>query len=75
MLGLCKNPCATSRALYLTTSFFSFYFCAKTYLYPTGFTPSRVWITSPKTSRFLSEVNYACIALSILTNHFSIYIP
>jgi hypothetical protein len=34
MLGLCANPYATSLALYLTTSLFSFNFLTKTYLKP-----------------------------------------
>jgi hypothetical protein len=34
--GLCVKPCATSLALYLTTSLFSFLLRTKTHLYPTG---------------------------------------
>jgi hypothetical protein len=36
MPGLCVNPCATSLALYLTTSLFSFCFQMKIHLNPTG---------------------------------------
>ena len=36
MPGLYVNPCATSLALYLTTSLFSFRFRMKTHLKPTG---------------------------------------
>ena len=42
-------------------SLFSLQFRTNTHLYLTGFTFSGVWITDPKTSRFINEFNSACI--------------
>ena len=44
-----------NRALYLMISLFSLCFRTNTHLYPTSFTSSGVWTTSPKTSRFVNE--------------------
>ena len=35
---------------------------SNTHLFPTGFILAGVWTTGPKTSRFINECNYACIA-------------
>ena len=59
MPSLCEKPCATSRALYLIISFFSLHFHTNTHLYLPGTTPLGVWTTSPNTSRFSSEFNFA----------------
>ena len=59
MPGLYENPCDTSRALYVTNSFFSFCFHTNIHLYPTGFTYLGVWTISPKTSHLESGFNYA----------------
>jgi hypothetical protein len=79
MSGLCENFGATSRALYLTILFFSFYFHTNTPLYPTGFTPLGVWTTGQKTSRFASEFNFVWIAFFyfgqlFLRRHFSTHL-
>jgi hypothetical protein len=55
MLGLYVNPCATSLALYLTTSLFPFLFRTKTHLYPTGKILGGVDITDVNTSLLVSE--------------------
>ena len=62
MPGLCVNPCATSLALYLTTSLFSFRFRMKTHLKPTGKVFGGVGITCENTSLLLREANSASIA-------------
>src|SRR3954462_15827925 len=62
MPGLCVKPCATSLALYLTTSLFSFRFRMNTHLNPTGKTFGGVGIASVNTFLLLSEANSACIA-------------
>ena len=62
MSSLYKKPCATNRVLYLMISLFSFRFRRNTLLYPTGFTSSSVWTTSPKTFCFVNEFNFAYIA-------------
>src|SRR5438132_2536245 len=62
MPGLCVNPCATSLALYLTTSLFSFLLRTKTHFDPTGNVFRGVGITEVNTSLFLSESNSASIA-------------
>jgi hypothetical protein len=56
------NPCATSLALYLTTSLFSFHFQMKTHLNPTGYVLGGVGITLLNTSLFLSESSSVSIA-------------
>jgi hypothetical protein len=61
MLGLCVNPFATSLAMYLTTSLFSFRFQMKTHLNPTGWILGGVDITLLNTSLFLSESSSASI--------------
>jgi hypothetical protein len=55
-LGLCVKPCATSLALYLTSSLFSFLFRTKTHLNPTGKVLGGVGITSMNTFLFLKRV-------------------
>jgi hypothetical protein len=62
MPGLYENPCAISRTLYFTISFFLFCFRTNTHLYPTSFTPSGVWTTGPKTSCLANEFNFVWIA-------------
>ena len=42
-------------------SLFSWRLRTNTHLYLTDFTPLGVWTTSPKTSRFINEFNFACI--------------
>ena len=59
--GLYKKPCVTKHALYLMISLFSLRFRTNTHLYPTGFTSSDVWTTSPKTSHFVNEFNFAYV--------------
>jgi hypothetical protein len=53
MLGLYVNPCATSLALYLTTSLFSFCLHMKTHLNPTGKILGGLGIATVNTSFFL----------------------
>src|SRR5579859_3416286 len=67
MPGLCVYPCATSLALYLTTTLFSSLFWTNTHLYPTGHTLGGVWATGPKTCLFESERNSISIASFHLT--------
>jgi hypothetical protein len=62
MSSLCVNPCATSLALYLTTSLFSFCLQIKTHLNPTRWILGGVGITFLNTSLFLSESSSALIA-------------
>jgi hypothetical protein len=62
MLGLCVKPCATSLALYLTTSLFLFLFRMKTHLNLTGTVLGGVGITSLNTFLFLSKLSLASIA-------------
>src|SRR5436190_189201 len=62
MLSLCVNTCATSLALYLTTSLFSFLLRTKTHFDPTGKVFRGLGITTVNTSYFLSECNSASIA-------------
>ena len=62
MPGLCVNPCATSLALYLTTSLFSFLLRTKTHFDPTRKIFRGIGITDENTSHFLSECNSALIA-------------
>jgi hypothetical protein len=62
MLGLDVNPCATSLALYLTTSLFSFHFWIKTHLNPVGWILGGVGITVLNTSLFFSESSSVSIA-------------
>jgi len=57
--SLYENACATSCALYLIISFFSFCLRTNTHLYPTSNTPSGVQTTGLKTSRLISEFNSA----------------
>jgi hypothetical protein len=59
--GLYIKPCATSLALYLTTSLFLFLFRTKTHLNPIGMVLRGVGITSVKTFLFLSELSSASI--------------
>ncbi len=61
MPSLCMNPCATSLALYLTTSLFSFLFWMKTDLKPTGKVFGGVGITDENTSLLLREANSTSI--------------
>jgi hypothetical protein len=61
MSSLCVNPCATSLALYLTTSLFSFRFQMKTHLNPIGWILGGVGITFLNTFLFLSESRSALI--------------
>jgi hypothetical protein len=56
------NPCATSLALYITTSLFSFLLWMKTYFDLTEKILRGVSITDENTSYFLSECNSASIA-------------
>ena len=62
MPGLCMNPYATSLALYLTTSLFSFRFQTKTHLNPTGKTLGGVGIADVNTFLLVSEAISAWIA-------------
>jgi hypothetical protein len=62
MPGLCVKPWATSLALYLTTSLFSFRLRTKTHLNPIGKTLGGVGIASVNTFRLLSEANSTWIA-------------
>jgi hypothetical protein len=62
MPDLCMNPYATSLALYLTTSLFSFHFRMETHLNPTGWVLGGVGITLLNTSLFLSESSSTSIA-------------
>ena len=55
MLGLYVNPYATSLALYLTTSLFSFRFRTKTHLKPTEKTLEGVGIADVNTPLLVSE--------------------
>jgi hypothetical protein len=55
MSGLCVNPCATSLALYLTTSLFSFRFQTKIHLNPIGKIFGAVGIADENTFLFVSE--------------------
>jgi hypothetical protein len=61
-LGLCVKPCATSLALFLTTSLFSFLFQTKIHLNPIGKVLGGVGITFVNTFLFLSELSSASIA-------------
>jgi hypothetical protein len=61
-LGLCVKPCATSLALYLTTSLFSFLFQMKTHLNSIGKVLGGVGIMSVNAFLFLSELSSASIA-------------
>jgi hypothetical protein len=61
MLGLYVNPCATSIALYLMTSLFSFHFQMKIYLNWIGWTLEGVGIILLNTS-FFSEPSSTSIA-------------
>jgi hypothetical protein len=63
--GLYVNPCATSIALYFTTSLFLFIFRTKTHLNPTGKVLGGVDITSLNTFLFLSELS----SVSIVSFH------
>jgi hypothetical protein len=60
-LGLCVKPCATSLALYLITSIFSFLFRMKTHLNPTGKILEGVGITLVNTFLFLNELSSVSI--------------
>src|SRR5438105_2736518 len=62
MPGLCVNPCATSLALYLTISLFSFLLWTKTHFDSIGKVFRGVGITAVNTSCFLSERNFTSIA-------------
>jgi hypothetical protein len=62
MPDLSVNPYATSLALYLTTSLFSFLFGMNTHLNSTGKILGGVGITSVNTFLFLSELSSASIA-------------
>src|SRR6266540_6001562 len=59
MMGLCMNPCATSLALYLTTSSI---LRMKTHFDPTRNVFGGVGITMVNTSHLLSECNSTLIA-------------
>ena len=49
--------------LYILWSHYSYcVFRTNTHLYPTGFSSLGVWTTGPKTSHFVNEFNFACIA-------------
>jgi hypothetical protein len=61
-LSLYVKPCATSLALYLTTSLLSFLFLAKLHLNPTWKVLGGVCITSVNTFLFFSELSSASIA-------------
>jgi hypothetical protein len=56
------NPCATSLALYLTTSLFSFLLRMKTHFDPMGKMLRGVGIIDENTSRFFSDRNSILIA-------------
>ena len=62
MSSLYKKPCATNCTLYLMISLFSLRFRTNTHLYLIGFTSSGVWTIGPKTSHFVNEFNFTCIA-------------
>jgi hypothetical protein len=62
MPGLYVNPCASSLALYLTTSLFSFCFRMKTHLNPTGWILGGVGITLLNISLLFSEQSSISIA-------------
>ena len=65
--------------LYILGSlFFSLHFHRNTHYYPTSYTPLGVWTTSPKTFRFINELNSACIVSfhfcqSFQCQHFSTF--
>ena len=67
MPGLCVNPCATSLALYLTTTLLSSLFRTNTHLYPTGNTLGGVRATGPNNCLLESERNSISIASFHLT--------
>ena len=59
--GFCEKLYATNYTLYLMISLFPLRFRTNTHLYPTGFTSLGVLTTSPKTSHFVDNFNFACI--------------
>jgi hypothetical protein len=61
MPNLYVNPCATSLALYLTTSLFSFLLRTKTHFDPIGKIFQEVGITDKNTTYFLSKRNSTSI--------------
>jgi hypothetical protein len=65
--GLCVKPCATSLALYLITSLFSFLLRMKTHLYLTGRIPGGIGLTAENTFLLFSEA----ISTSIASFHLS----